>query len=82
MKEKAMTKRQRAKVVELLRCAADRQSIGYAAAALDEWHTPPHNDAIRAWEDTVSSLYMPLTGTTYSDVCLEAAQRVEEGTWP
>ena len=90
-----MTKKQRALVVELLRCGADLHRVGLA----DD--TGPHHvfggigvatnflDAsYEAWEaakdswEAVAASMTDFTGWTYGDVCLEAAARVEEGSWP
>lgn len=89
-----MTKRQRAQVVELLRCAADvclaDSSHGlYSVAHLmghDTWDTVTvtggsalvWNMARRARNHVHGNGYW----WGYWHECLEAAARVEEGTWP
>jgi hypothetical protein len=100
-----MTKRERAQVVELLRCAADNavmgdraSALGDAARALDSCVLPflgkhglrdghwsellrgrgPVNDAEQYIADDVRLI----CGTGYEFCLLEAAARVEEGTWP
>jgi hypothetical protein len=71
-----MTKRQRAQVVELLRCAADVGSISHA----DEWFgfvdRSVWNSAFQALVD------VPDEVQEYELRLLEAAARVEEGSWP
>ena len=80
-----MTRAERAAVVELLRCAADLwnvngNGIGVASVFLESgnmrWCC-----AVEAWDATAGN-GEGLAGWTYADVCLEAAQRVEEGSWP
>lgn len=88
-----MTKRQRAQVVELLRCAADRWQFDgrYINALLCDtsdriesasgvaWHAISVRNSILPYElrdakgDLVDFEHVRL---------LEAAQRVEEGSWP
>jgi hypothetical protein len=80
-----MTRREREQVVELLRCAADVRSIGAACARLGVFGGGVHDHAIDAWSDTVRSLQQSrggLPGNTYADIALEAAARVEEGSYP
>ncbi len=85
-----MTKRQRAQVVELLRCGAHDWNCrgggtGTAASALGLFNTLIHIAAVKAWNDTcdlIACTPLGLAGITFADTCLEAAQRVEEGTWP
>jgi hypothetical protein len=96
-----MTKKQRAQVVELLRCAADLAANGDRASALGtaafhlgvitlpfleshfgrdcHWvmmlrgRGPVWDSADRKWQ---------ICGPGYEFCLLEAAQRVEEGSWP
>ena len=71
-----MTKRQRAQVVELLRCAADQNiSLGIAACylGLSDWH---RHQAFLPWDSSYNWF------SDYREQCLEAAARVEEGSWP
>lgn len=85
-----MTKRQRAQVVKLLRCAADNRMAG--DPGLNgmfgdgiEQHGEIHD---AAWSALTSSRgrYESLgddgTDENYRHELLEAAQRVEEETWP
>ena len=89
-----LTKRLRAQVVELLRCAADLPMPGIAGAfelltGTDvlgahyqpggRGNYPVWNLAVKAREDVAidSRLFMD-----YQLSCLEAAQLVEEGSWP
>lgn len=77
-----LTKRQRAQVVELLRCAADRawllfdtkQYIGCAESTLR------HAVVARRRAREALKLY-DAYGAAYATTCLEAAQLVEEGAW-
>jgi len=72
-----VTRKQRAQVVELLRCAADLSGgipIYQAARALGISHTKTHHLAV-----LISGL-VPACG--YQHRLLEAAQRVEEGSYP
>ncbi len=78
-----LTKRQRADVVELLRCAADldgRATFPFAAAV-----TATRSD-LRieqfAWRVLHLTYNERRDRRLYVRHCLEAAQRVEEGTWP
>lgn len=81
-----MTKRQRARVVELLRCAADVSSIvaaGYATNQCDGVNPCTKvfsyaRDAYRAVPDVLHADGWH----AYPEFCLEAAQRVEDGEWP
>lgn len=88
-----MNKRQRAQVVELLRCAVDCCVTGrmhmlsdYAGTAA--WWLASTSEtcgiATRAVKDTAPRGKKRDAGdaATFVCVCLEAAQRVEEGTWP
>ena len=76
-----MTRIEREEVVELLRCAADKQeSIGVIATGEGPPYdsTPVMNKAVRAWHKVY------VTGDledreVYRWSCLEAAQRVEDG---
>ena len=83
-----MTRRQREQVVELLRCAADLARFSYAegihtAAYELDMLIPPAGTklkemAIRARREVnVDMGFGP-----YEDSCLEAAARIEEGSWP
>lgn len=92
-----MTKKQRAQVVELLRCAADIAVCGerdcalaFAAGRLDMRMMPflvPHlKDG--HWSNLIdhgpvrNHFDWLVCGDGYEFCLLEAAQRVEEGTWP
>lgn len=79
-----VTKRQRAQVVELLRCAADRCifddtfAFGWTRSALGlRQGGKIHNLTCRALTETVG-----LHGFDWRRDLLEAAARVEEGSWP
>lgn len=80
-----MTPKQRADVVELLRCAADCwHTIGCGIGGA--WHLLQcdgeiHDAAVKAWDMTARNHEYPtvIRGYTYADMCLEAAARVEEG---
>jgi len=90
-----MTKRQRAQVVELLRCANDVYRVGRdgffgGTAVACVWiHGERESDQVRriwrlanaAWDAAAGSM-TDLRTWSYADVCLEAAARVEEGSWP
>ncbi len=95
-----MTKKQRAQVVELLRCAADLavcgerdSALGFAAKRLDMQTIPflvsKHCDGhwsqlIRSHgpiRDSIDHKWQ-ICGDGYEFCLLEAAQRVEEGSWP
>ena len=75
-----LTKRQRAEVVELLRCAADR---GYGIRTTSAWlrmhglevSAQVEELAVKAWWAVPSRI-------DHTQACLEAAQRVESGEWP
>ena len=76
-----MTRRERAQVVELLRCAADRRSLSVA-----DVHPVQGTLGWIAWEAKralqPSFRYpAPLT-EAYRELLLEAAARVEEGWTP
>lgn len=95
-----MTKRQRAQVVELLRCAADLAVCGDRCSALDSAARhlelqmlpslcPPLRDG--HWSELIRSPgpirdsidhRWEICGPGYEFCLLEAAQRVEEGSWP
>jgi hypothetical protein len=87
-----VTRKERAQVVELLRCAHDVAGIGRAAEWLGydllvdgAWSEPVWQRAVYAWESTSDLIFAAkgtLSGVTYEDVCLEAAQRVEDKEWP
>ena len=84
-----MTKRERAQVVELLRCAADFRDDGSV------W---PHDEKLNGigaarswlglgdeyWERAVDAREAVYADgeMSYRAACLEAAARVEEGSWP
>lgn len=84
-----MTKRQREQVVELLRCAAD-------IAVTKTWRLwgcgPTAADDLMASERTRTLAELAITrvssgddapdGYAYISAALEAAARVEEGSWP
>lgn len=73
-----MTKKQRAQVVELLRCAADLNGIGNAAYAMGIEHGQVHDLAI----DATRCVRVRIGHGEYAIGCLEAAARVEERSWP
>lgn len=84
-----MTKRERAQVVELLRCAADslqseRDPGGFHSAAYSLGHEPGSRIKRAAWDAKASC---PgdggcLDDDAYLALLLEAAQRVEDCEWP
>ena len=84
-----MTKRQRAQVVELLRCAADLENTGRCQAPIAEachWfgYEPfafPFGPAVDARADVQWSLPVQRHDDKVA-ILLEAAQRVEDGDWP
>lgn len=86
-----MTKRQRAQVVELLRCAADisatatdRETAPFILAGAGA-HRDIYNVAWRARCDTMRGSLgevLECGNNQYAELLLEAAMRVEEGTWP
>lgn len=81
-----MTKRQRAQVVELLRCAADRSSLadaGYSMGHCDGIHpcARVYAFAARAYE-TLPDIIHGGGWYSYPEALLEAAACVEEGSWP
>ena len=77
-----LTKKQRAEVVELLRCAADLWESGRAWAPIIvsiEWHDfAPTTNGLALLAADCAWQYPPDTLATL----LEAAQRVDEGSWP
>jgi hypothetical protein len=75
-----LSRSQRAQVVELLRCAADvLLSSGYPFPKLEAAHRLNSNRAVcRVANDACAALAGPRTDV----MLLEAAARVEEGTWP
>ena len=100
-----MTKRERAQVVELLRCAADlaiqgdrSSALGTAASELDRCFMPfLRRCGLRAghWSELLRGVgpvadceqwpaddVRLICGTGYEFCLLEAAMRVEEGSWP
>ena len=88
-----MTKRQRAQVVELLRCAADTRVDGIGLNGMfdgERWASDSKLTTEIAW-DAVLSVQEGFNGVRrvigviderYRYELLEAAQRVEEGSWP
>lgn len=89
-----MTKRQRAEVVELLRCAADAIATGsHPSTALciaEERLWSAHAEWHEAWEaegcvrNEIGLGYLRgfEPGEDRIALLLEAAQRVEDGEWP
>lgn len=87
-----MTKRQRSQVVELLRCAADERADGIGLNGM--WDAERElgiakPTADRAWDalhsTPPSTLHRVVVGRVDEDYradLLEAAARVEEGSWP
>lgn len=76
-----MTAEEREQVVELLRCAADVDSIGDAHDHI--YGRGGAGTYYDVWSHAVflrKSAKRP--GMDYRTACLEAAQRVEEGSWP
>ena len=76
-----LSKQQRAQVVELLRCAADREPISIipcfrAADDLGLKHTVVHHAAVHVMSHVTGSPF------DMQARLLEAAQRVEDGEWP
>lgn len=87
-----MTKKQRAQVVELLRCAADSRVDGVGLNGMWDGANlvcPTETVERIAW-DAVMSLQrssrprqvVGVVDEHYRHELLEAAQRVEEGSWP
>jgi hypothetical protein len=81
-----LSKRQRAQVVELLRCAADvvsetRLPIARASDYLGLYSDDVIVDLAHAARMDVSDGW-PDSDDVYRQGVLEAAARVEEGTWP
>lgn len=81
-----MTKRQRARVVELLRCAADCSSLVWAAYGTGDADgvNPCSKEFMLARQ-----AYAAIPGVIHAEgyyhyphYCLLAAQLVEEGSWP
>jgi hypothetical protein len=71
-----LTKKQRAEVVELLRCAFDQGSLFAACVELDRLDL--ENEAhLAAWNVIAGNRTV-----VWLDAYLEAAARVEEGSWP
>jgi hypothetical protein len=91
-----VTRAQRAQVVELLRCAADRADLRGGEITLSGPYAVASRgyDLVvksRAWAvrvDTMRDLHgrdgdvCDMSNDAYKACLLEAAQRVEEGTWP
>ena len=86
-----MAKRQREQVVELLRCAADvgrnsNEGLYSVAGYLDlgTWNTKNYKDPT-VWCiacDARNAVFAKGLWCGYWHECLEAAARVEEGSWP
>jgi hypothetical protein len=87
-----MTRRERAQVVELLRCAADCRPDNVGLNGMFDtacWLDLEGHWQDKAWQainavPTHSTVFQ-VVGTVdeeYRRVLLEAAARVEEGTWP
>lgn len=76
-----MTKRQRAQVVELLRCAADLH-VGDSDTGLA--HATDALEADHLWKLALEARVAARSDgpTEYLHTCLEAAARVEEGSYP
>ena len=75
-----MTKRERAQVVELLRCAADlAASEQYIDDAFDLYSGAAYGLAVSAWVHVICE---GERGAGFGCALLEAAARVEEGSWP
>lgn len=86
-----LTKKQREQVVELLRCAADWprdqeqvNGIALTVGSLDlEGQDDVVNAAFRARGSVKTAMDdFELSEADYRDKLLEAAMRVEEGSWP
>lgn len=83
-----MTKRERAQVVELLRCGADAIRMdGLTSARL--WVSEIEQSlallcfgAEMATAESQGLNFYALTDDMRADLCLEAALRVEQGEWP
>jgi hypothetical protein len=78
-----MTKRKRAQVVELLRCAADLWVCGEGGIGNAAFHLDSHMvwlSAVSSWDRAAESMCI-WADVTYGDVCLEAAANVEDGSW-
>ena len=85
-----MTKKQRAQVVELLRCAADCGVHGSFFGLVGMVDAAEHLEADKTIDDLAwkvrdmiphNLLYGP-DSEHYRHALLEAAARVEEGSWP
>lgn len=84
-----MTKRERDAVVELLRCAADQHPggiglNGMSTAAVHVGASKRIDKAAWSIRNRISEANVQCGENegAYRAVLLEAAQRVEEGTWP
>lgn len=80
-----MTKKQREQVVELLRCAADLDSLGRAHQYIRGNPVTVRGAGFKTWSiavDARTSAHVENMTLTYAESCLEAAARVEEGSWP
>lgn len=80
-----MTKRERAQVVELLRCAADEQNVWRAAfkgGFSGKVRTLAYDVHAYVWERRDSELYLRLNSVPYRERLLECVAVVEEGSWP
>ncbi len=84
MDDVRLTKRQRAQVGELLRCAWDRSEPIARIGQEQEIDPLVIRAAIRARSDVSTTNHDEEIGVfmDYYDQALEAAQRVEEGSWP
>jgi hypothetical protein len=75
-----LTKKQRAEVVELLRCAADRE---YGIRTTSNWlYFRGLRISFQAEEAAMEAWWSVPSRDDHRQACLEAAARVEEGSWP
>lgn len=84
-----MTNEEREQVVELLRCAADVGGLGKAyerayGVAMLQVNPKTRRERHPVWWLAMKARTDLNDGrwTRYADTCLEAAARVEEGSWP
>ena len=81
-----MTKRQREQVVELLRCGADAKSLVRAGYALGHCDLVNPCSKVYLLADEAYTRIHRIPSSWYWVRCrmplLEAAQRVEDGSWP
>lgn len=87
-----MTKRERAQVVELLRCAADQRADGIglngmfdgavSLRAADQTIALAWNVLISVQRGHLIRTVVGIVDEWYRAELLEAAARVEEGSWP